>query len=218
MKIQHHQNESLLSLTQEGQETGDRICQILTDMDAIKSVYRLRRVHAWLPEHGNNKEQQLFKQAMSSVDYAEDAALELTEVTARRKMSATEEHLQLVSKAQQLGARAYRNLWEISLSDTDRYIMRNLIKKIAVLSVWEDLPATMSGRSYERVVNDMDGTIAFQHTYGVTFLDYKTGKAAAGWTLLREALEESVLCARSDFELALQRMGINHENESASAS
>jgi hypothetical protein len=205
MKIQHHhQTESLLSLTYEGQETGDRICQILKDMDAIKSVYRLRRVHAWLPEHGNNKDQQLFKQAMSSVDYAEDAAAELNEVIARRKMSATDEHLQLVIKAQQLGARAYRNLWEVSLTDSDRILMRSLIRRIAVLSVWEDLPATMSGRSYERVVNDMDGTIAFQHAYGVTFLDYKTGKAAAGWTLLREALEESVLCARSDFELAVR--------------
>jgi hypothetical protein len=207
MKIQHHhQTESLLSLTYEGQETGDRICQILTDMDAIKSVYRLRRVHAWLPEHGSSKEQQLFKQALSSVDYAEDAATELNEVIARRKMSATDEHQQLVVKAQQLGARAYRNLWEISLSDTDRDIVRNLIKKIAVLSVWEDLPATMSGRSYERVVNEMDGTIAYTHAYGVTFMDYKTGKAAAGWTLLREALEESVVCARSDFELAAQRI------------
>jgi len=175
-------------------------------MDALKSVYRLRRVHAWLPEHGNNKEQQIFKQAMSSVDYAEDAALELTEVTARRKMSATEEHLQLVSKAQQLGARAYRNLWEISLSDTDRYIMRNLIKKIAVLSVWEDLPATMSGRSYERVVNAMDGTIAFQHAYGVTFMQYKEGKASSGWTLLRDALEENVVLARSRFDLAVNYM------------
>jgi hypothetical protein len=206
MKIQHHHTESLLSLTYEGQETGNRICQILTDMDAHKSVQRVRATYAWLPEHGIGKEQQIFKQAMSSVDYAEDAALELTEVTARRKMSATEEHLQLVIKAQQLGARAYRNLWEISLSDTDRYIMRNLIKKIAVLSVWEDLPATMSGRSYERVVNEMDGTIAYTHAYGVTFMDYKTGKAAAGWTLLREALEESVVCARSDFELAAQRI------------
>ena len=206
MKIQHHHTESLLSLTYEGQETGNRICQILTDMDAHKSVQRVRATYAWLPEHGSGKEQQLFKQAMSSVDYAEDAALELTEVTARRKMSATAEHLQLVVKAQQLGARAYRNLWEISLSDTDRYIVRNLIKKIAVLSVWEDLPATMSGRSYERVVNEMDGTIAYTHAYGVTFMDYKTGKAAAGWTLLREALEESVVCARSDFELAAQRI------------
>jgi hypothetical protein len=175
-------------------------------MDAHKSVQRVRAIYAWLPEHGSGKEQQIFKQAMSSVDYAEDAATELNEVIARRKMSATDEHQQLVVKAQQLGARAYRNLWEISLSDTDRDIVRNLIKKIAVLSVWEDLPATMSGRSYERVVNEMDGTIAYTHAYGVTFMDYKTGKAAAGWTLLREALEESVVCARSDFELAAQRI------------
>jgi hypothetical protein len=73
----------------------------------------------------------------------------------------------------------------------------------------------MSGRSYERVVNGMDGTIAYTHAYGVTFMEYKSGKAATGWTLLREALEESVVRARSDFELALQRMGINHENESS---
>lgn len=208
MKIQHyHHTESLIALANEGQETGNRICQILTDLDAYKSVQRIRGSYAWLAEHGSDREQQILKAALNAVDYVEDAALELTEVTARRKMSATEEHLQLVIKAQQLGARCYRNLWEISLTDNDRSIVRKLIRRVAEVSVWEDLPATMVGLSYEHVVNGMDGTIAYSHVYGVTFMEYKTGKAHTGWTLLREAFEESVACARSDFELAAQGIG-----------
>ena len=195
-----------MSLTSEGRETGNRICQILTDMDALKSVQRIKPTADWVTDHRYNNEQLLVKQAMSSVDYAEEAALELTEVTTRRKMSVTDEHLQLVIDAQKLGVRLYRNLWELSLSDDDKKIMRNLIKKIAVFSVWEDLPATMAGHSYERVSNDMDGVIAYQHAYGVTFMEYKEGKATSGWTLLREALEENVILARSSFDTAVDHM------------
>jgi hypothetical protein len=205
MKLQHHHAESFISLTSEGRETGNRICQILTDMDALKSVQRIKP-EGWVTDLQENNEQLLVKQAMSSVDYAEEAALELTEVVTRRKMSPTEEYLQLVIKAQRLGARLYRNLWELSLSDNDKKIMRNLIKRIASFSVWEDLPSTMAGRSYERVLNEMDGTIAFQHVYGVTFMQYKEGKASSGWTLLRDALEENVVLARSRFDLAADYM------------
>lgn len=206
MKLQHHHAASLLSLTQEGQETANRICQILTDMDALKSVQRIKPSDDWVTDHSYNNEQLLVKQAMASVDYAEDAAMELTEVTVRRKMLVTAEHLQLVIDAQRLGARLYRNLWELSLSDDDKKIMRNLIKRIASFSVWEDLPSTMVGRSYERVFNEMDGIIAFQHAYGVTFMQYKEGKASSGWTLLRDALEENVVLARSRFDLAVNYM------------
>jgi hypothetical protein len=206
MKLQHHHAASLLSLTYEGQETANRICQILTDMDALKSVQRIKPSDDWVTDHRYNNEQLLVKQAMSSVDYAEDAALELTEVTARRKMAVTDEYRKLVINAQRLGIRLYRNLWELSLSDDDKKIMRHLIKKIAAFSVWEDLPATMSGRSYERVTNNMTGIIAYQHAYGVSFIEYKKGKASKGWTLLRDALEESVLLARSHFDLATAHM------------
>lgn len=206
MKLQHYHATSFMSLTSEGRETGNRICQILTDMDALKSVQRIKPTADWVTDHRYNNEQLLVKQAMSSVDYAEEAALELTEVTTRRKMSVTDEHLQLVIDAQKLGVRLYRNLWELSLSDDDKKIMRNLIKKIAVFSVWEDLPATMAGHSYERVSNDMDGVIAYQHAYGVTFMEYKEGKATSGWTLLREALEENVILARSSFDTAVDHM------------
>ncbi len=206
MKLQHHHAASLLSLTYEGQETANRICQILTDMDALKSVQRIKPSDDWVTDHRYNNEQLLVKQAMSSVDYAEKAALELTEVTTRRKMSVTDEHLQLVINAQCLGVRLYRNLWELSLSDDDKKIMRNLIKKIAVFSVWEDLPTTMAGHSYERVSNSMDGVIAYQHAYGITFMEYKEGKAISGWTLLREALEQNVILARSSFDTAADNM------------
>jgi hypothetical protein len=206
MKLQHYHATSFMSLTSEGRETGNRICQILTDMDALKSVQRIKPTADWVTDHRYNNEQLLVKQAMSSVDYAEEAALELTEVTTRRKMSVTDEHLQLVIDAQKLGVRLYRNLWELSLSDDDKKIMRKLIKNIASFSVWEDLPATMAGRSYERVSNDMDGVIAYQHAYGVTFIEYKEGKASSGWTLLREALEENVTLARSSFDMAVDHM------------
>jgi len=206
MKLQHHHAASFLSLTYEGQETANRICQILTDIDALKSVQRIKPSDDWVTDRRYDSEQLLVKQAISSVDYAEDAAMELTEVTARRKMVATTEHLQLVIDAQRLGARLYRNLWELALSDDDKKIMRNLIKKIATFSVWEDLPATMAGHSYERVTNNMYGTIAYQHVYGVTFIEYKEGKASSGWTLLRDALEDDVVLARSKFNLALNRM------------
>lgn len=205
MKLQHHHAESFLSLTSEGRETGNRICQILTDMDSLKSVQRIKP-EGWVTDLQENNEQLLVKQAMSSVDYAEEAALELTEVVTRRKMSATSEHLKLVTDAQRLGARLYRNLWELALSAEDKQIMRNLLKRIASFSVWEDLPSTLVGRSYERLFNEMDGTIAFQHAYGVTFMQYKEGKASSGWTLLRDALEENVVLARSRFDLAADYM------------
>lgn len=198
MKINQYQHESFLSLAHEGQEVGNRICQILADMDAVKSVQKIA-----VPLSCNSdKDTGIIRDAIAFVDYAEDAVLELTEVTSRRKMSNTLEHLELALKAQQLGTRLYRNLWEVSLSDGDRKVLRQLIRRVASLTVWEDIPSSLQGRSYERVTNGMSGTIAYDHAYGVTFMKYKAGQSDFGWSVLRNTLEEAVVVARSSFDLA----------------
>lgn len=203
MKLQYAHAKSFLLLAHEGHETGNRICQVLTEVDAQKSVHKINQGRdPVVTSHREDDDGTIVRRATSAVVYAEDAAIELTEVTYRRKMTATEEHLQLIIKAQQLGARLYRNLWEVALNASDKKIMRNLIKKIALFSVWEDLPATMQGRSYERVSNEMFGTVAYEHVYGVTFMEYKAGQAVSGWTVLRSSLEESITVARSNAALA----------------
>lgn len=205
-KIHQHQHESFLTLAHEGQEVGNRICQILADMDAHKSVQKLIRTdysYAW---SGENCDQHIVRQAMSFVEYAEDAFIELTEVTSRRKMANTEEHLGLALKARQLGLRLYRNLWELSLSEEDRKILLRLMQRTSTLQVWEDLPATCSGRSYERVTNDMTGVIAYSHAYGVTYMQYKHGLSTFGWSVLRDTLEDVVHQGRTLFSLHAERM------------
>lgn len=203
MKLQYAHAKSFLSLTHEGQETGNRICQVLTEVDAPKSVQKIKLSDdAWVTAHRESEDSAIVRRATSAVAYAEDAAMELTEVTYRRKMSSTVEHLQLILHARQLGARLYRNLWEVAMDAEDKKRMRNLIQKIALFSVWEDLPSTLLGRSYERVNNGMTGIVAFEHVYGVTFMEYKAGQAVSGWTLLRSSLEESIALARANAELA----------------
>lgn len=191
-----HHAKSFLNLTCEGKETGNRICQILTDVDAGRTVSRISAPYSPAASYLIDPDQIVVKHAMSCVDYAEEAALSLVELSARRKMIATEEHLRLVSKAHQLSIRLYRNLWELTLDNSDRKIMRGLIKKIAAVSVWEDIPATLEGRSLERVSNAMDGIIAYDHAFGITFIDYKNGQATKGWSVLRDAWEDIVEQAR----------------------
>jgi hypothetical protein len=203
MKLQYAHAKSFLTLNHEGQETGNRICQVMTAVDAQKSVQKIKlSSDYWHTSHRECPDQVIVRQATAAVVYAEDAATELTELACRRKMTITGEHLQLIQKAQQLGARLYRNLWEVALNESDKKIMRRLIKKIALFSVWEDLPSTMHGRSYARVSNEMFGVVAYEHVYGVTFMEYKAGQAVFGWTVLRSSLEKSVTLARSDEELA----------------
>ena len=203
-KIHQHQHESLLSLAAEGEEVGNRVCQILADMDAHKSVQRL--VVPRSEQSDSSNEQAIVRQAMSFVEYAEDAVLELTEVTSRRKMANTPEHLTLALKAQQLGLRLYRNLWELALSEGDRAILRRLMQHTSTLQVWEDLPATCHGRSYERVTNGMNGVIAYSHAYGVTYMQYKRGVSIFGWSVLRDTLEEAVLIGRDILSLKAERL------------
>jgi hypothetical protein len=197
-KINQHQHESFLSLAHEGQEVGNRVCQILADMDAVTSIQRVTTPFSL----EDNSDTHVIRNAVAFVDYAENSIIELTEVTRRRKMSNTPEHLELALRAQQLGLRLYRNLWEIALSDADRKVFRQLIRRMASLTVWEDIPSSLQGRSYERITNGMSGTIAYDHAYGVTFMKYKAGQSDFGWSVLRNTLEEAVVVARSSFDLA----------------
>ena len=209
MKLNQHQHESFLNLTVEGEEVGNRVCQILADMDAVKSVQKMKATdysYAWTSEHRMNSDMSIVRQAMSSVEFAEDAIIELTEVTSRRKMVNTSEHLELALAAQQLGTRLYRNMWELALSDSDRKVMHQLLRRIASLTVWEDIPAPLSGRSYERVTNAMTGVVAYSHAYGVTFMHYKHGMSSSGWSVLRNTLEEAVAMARSGLSAAVEML------------
>lgn len=202
MKLNQYQHESFLSLAHEGQEVGNRICQILAEMDAVKSVQKIAAPLSC----DNNDDTAVIRNAIAFVDYAEDAVIRLTEVTTSRKMVNTSEHLELALATQQLGTRLYRNLWEVSLSDADRKILRQLIRGIACLTVWEDIPAPLSGRSYERVTNAMTGVVAYNHAYGVTFMQYKYGRSASGWSVLRNTLEEAVAMARSGLSAAVEML------------
>lgn len=207
MKIQHHhQHESFLLLAHEGLEVGNRVCQILADIDAQKSVQRLYEHLQGIAMGDTDNEVTALRKAVFFVDYAEDAVIELTAVTQRRNMDNTEEHLALAKKAQQLGTRLYRNLWELSLSDSDRKNLRLLMQRTATLHVWEDIPSPLLNRSYERVTNGMDGVIAFDHCYGLTYMQYKQGQGVFGWSILREHLEESVVMARTSLSLVVDRM------------
>lgn len=199
-KLTFQHAKSFLLLTCEGKETGNRICQILADVDADRTVSRINAPYTPAAAHLIDPDQIIIKHAMACVDYAEEAALSLVELSARRKMIATEEHLQLVSKAQQLGIRLCRNLWELTLDNSDRKIIRGVISKIAAVSVWEDVPAMLEGRSYERVANAMDGTVAYDHAYGITFMDYEKGQATNGWSVLRTAWEDLIEQARLEGE------------------
>jgi hypothetical protein len=205
-KIHQHQHESLLSLAAEGEEVGNRVCQILADMDAHKSVQRIKVADYSYASENTNIDQVIVRKAMSFVEYAEDAVIELTEVTSRRKMANTPEHLILALRAQQLGLRLYRNLWELALSEGDRAILRRLMQRTSTLQVWEDLPATCHGRSYERVTNGMNGVIAYSHAYGVTYMQYKRGVSIFGWSVLRDTLEEAVLIGRDILSLKAERL------------
>jgi hypothetical protein len=202
MKLQHYHAKSLLSLTHEGQATGNRICQILTDVDAFKSVKNINLANPAGIGYRANHESLLLHSAIAAVDYAEESATELIQVTSRRKIPVTDEYINLALKAQELGSRLYRNMWEIALSDRDRKAMRQMVSRIAQISVWEDLPAPLCGLSYDEVVNAMTGVIAYNHAFGISFVEYKNGLAATGWTVLRPTLEETVTLARSEMELA----------------
>lgn len=207
MKIQHHhQHESFLLLAHEGLEVGNRVCQILADIDAQKSVQRLSEHLKGIAHGDTDNEVTALRKAVFFVDYAEDAVIELTAVTQRRNIDNTEEHLALAKKAQQLGARLYRNLWELSLSDSDRKNLRLLMQRTATLHVWEDIPSPLLNRSYERVTNKMDGVIAFDHCYGLTYMQYNQGQGVFGWSVLRDYLEESVVMARTSLSLVVDRM------------
>jgi hypothetical protein len=198
MKLHALQLNSFLALTSEGQEAGNRISQILLDIDANRSVKQLDLTTT----STLNPEARIVRSAIAAVDYAEQSALELVDVTTRRKMHSPSEYLVLVTKSQELGLRLYRNLWELTLSDDDQKTMRGLIKKIAQISVWEDLPAPAIGLSYEKVINAMTGVVAYNHAYGLSFVAYENGEATMGWTVLRNSLENTVILARSEPELA----------------
>lgn len=200
LKQQHA--ESFLTLSHEGREIGNRVCQILTDLDAVKSVKRVRVTEEIAPPH-TPIDQIMVKSAIYAVQFAESATTELIEVVAKRKMQITQEYKLLAFTAQELGTRLYRNLWEITLSPGDNKLLRALIKRIAAISVWEDLPATLAGLSYTHVKNDMSGIIAFEHVYGVTFMEYKNGLAKTGWTVMRDTLEKSLMIARAEMDHAV---------------
>lgn len=200
LKPQHA--ESFLALSHKGREIGNKVCQILTEIDAVKSVKRVRVTEEIAPPH-TSIDQIMVKSAIYAVQFAESATTELIEVVAKRKMQITQEYKLLAFTAQELGTRLYRNLWEITLSPGDNKLLRALIKRIAAISVWEDLPATQTGMSYAHVKNGMNGTIAFEHAYGVTFMEYKNGTANNGWTVLRDTLEESLIHARYEMDYAV---------------
>jgi hypothetical protein len=200
LKQQHA--ESFLALSHRGQEIGNRVCQILTDLDAVKSADKVK-VEYHTESRYKPLDQVMVRSAINAVQFAEKATMELMEVATRRKMQMTQEYKILVFTTRELGTRLYRNLWEVSLNVNDKKLLRDMIKRIADISVWEDLPATLEGLSYARVKNDMSGTIAFEHAYGVTFMEYKQGLAKAGWTVLRDTLEESLLHARYEMDYAI---------------
>lgn len=206
-KINQQQHESFLALTDEGQEVGNRVCQILVGMDAVKSAQRIRDSdYAYASSEHMSIDMIIVRKAMASVEYAEDAVMELTEVTSRRKMANTPEHLTLALKAQELGNRLYRNMWELSLSQGDRAVLRRLLQRTSTLQVWEDLPSPCLGRSYERVTNSMNGVIAYSHAYGVTYMQYKVGEAIFGWSVLRDTLEHAVMVGRDVLSLNAERL------------
>lgn len=200
--LKPQQAESFLALSHKGLEIGNRVCQILTDLDAVKSADKVK-----LEYHTESRyqplDQVMTRSAINAVQFAERAADELLEVTERRKMQLTQEYKFIAFTVRELGTRLYRNLWELSLCADDKKLVRALIKRIAAISVWEDLPATLAGLSYARVKNGMNGTIAFEHAYGVTFMEYKQGLAQAGWTVLRDTLEESLIHARYEMDYAV---------------
>jgi len=200
--LTHHQAESFLTLSQKGQEIGNRICHILTDIDAVRSVNKVKTEEEVNPM-SSSVEQLMVRSAIYSVQFAEAAVLELMEVVKKRKMQVTQEYRHLESQTKEVGSRLYRNLWELTLTDGDKKLLSRLLKRIAIVSVWEDLPATLNGLSYDRVKNDMSGTIAYQHAYGVTFVEYKAGKASTGWTVLRDTLEDTLTLARTELDYAV---------------
>lgn len=201
MKIQHQHAQSLLALARQGLDVGNRVCQILTDLDAVKSADKVK-----LEYHDSRYQpldQVMTRSAINAVQFAERASDELLALTESRKMQLTQEYKFIAFTVRELGTRLYRNLWELSLCDEDKKLVRALIKRIAAISVWEDLPATQTGMSYEHVKNGMNGTIAFEHAYGVTFMEYKNGTANTGWTVLRDTLEESLIHARYEMDYAV---------------
>jgi hypothetical protein len=205
-KIHQHQHESFLSLIHEGQEVGNRVCQILADIDAQKSVQRLSEHFQGIAYNNADNDITALRKAVFFVDYAEEAVIELTAVTQRRNMDNTEEHLGLARLSRQLGLRLYRNLWELSLSDSDRKNLRLLMQRTATLHVWEDIPSPLLNRSYERVTNGMDGMIVYDHCYGLTYMQYNQGSPVLGWSVLRDYLEESLVMARTSLSLVVDRL------------
>jgi hypothetical protein len=200
--LKQNHAESFLTLAQKGQEIGNRVCHILTDIDAVRSVNNIK-VEEDKNHLSSSIDQRMVKSAIYSVQFAEAAVFELMEVVAKRKMQMTQEYRHLESQTKQVGSRLYRNLWELTLTDGDKKLLNKLIKRIAIVSVWEDLPATLNGLSYDRVKNDMSGTIAYQHAYGVTFVAYEVGKASNGWTVLRDTLEDTLTLARTELDYAV---------------
>lgn len=201
MKMKAPQAESVLCIAKEASEVNKKCREILETIEAKSAVSKISSRERYALS--GTQEEKLLRSAINEVDTAEESVLALQEVFSRRKMKKDTEHAQLFSAVELLCLRLYRVMWELSLDDGDKRNMREVIKKIANLSVWEDKPC---GR-YEKVANEMTGTIAFAHCHGVTFVTYKLGKATSrAWSVLRNTLEEAVVLARTDIAAAVKLM------------
>lgn len=202
MKQQHA--ISLLSLARESDNARNKLCEFLARIDANKTM----RQHSYVPEFANfGADETLLREAIYHVTAAEDAAEAFLDVAARRKMSLTQEHHKLLKKIDLMGHRLYRNMWEISLDRRDTNLKNKLLKSLSVLVIWEDSPCTLDRLSYEKLAAPLDGVVAYEHCFGVTFMRYDKGKAKGNcWTVLRHTLENSVAIAKENFSDAVNML------------
>lgn len=201
-KLVAEQAECLLCLGQESDTIYSTVSSMLSNVEAHSALAAIRKSDLYdINLSTLTPEEKMLKDTLNKVSVAEKAMQELKDVFERRKMPKSKTFLDLFYNMQRVADRLYRVIWEIGLNQTDSKNMHNLVHNIADISVWEDEPCG----KYERVTNEMNGVIAYKHCFGITFVEYKTGKATTkAWSVLRTTFEEAVLTARKDFREALQ--------------
>jgi hypothetical protein len=205
MKLKSRQAECLLSLTT---ECADVRQQIVTALDAVEARSAVKKIEEHVARYLVSEEQHsmdecILRNAINAVDSVEDALMLYEETFARRKMEIGKSQRGLMNTVSCLSMRLYRTLWDLTLTSQDVENKNRLLGVIAALIVLEDAPCG----KYEKVANGMSGVLAFEHCYGVTFIEYHKGDATnRAWSVLRTTLEEAVAMARTDFPAAVKTL------------
>lgn len=109
-----------------------------------------------------------------------------------RSMS-LEPHTDTLSYLSVCDARFSAILWDMSLDAPKKDKLKRLLADNGTsLRIFEDVPAVLRGGSYEFLTTANTATIAFEHCYGFTFVEYKQGRMQGGYSMPIEIVNDLI--------------------------